>query len=44
MNYPENEVWEMTIGKLITMFREYKKDHGMIEKTATIDDIFGEVE
>lgn len=30
----------MTLGKLIVLFREWKKDHGIIEdKELTIDDV-----
>lgn len=39
MGYSEEEVWEMTIGKLITLFREWKKDHGYVDKKITIDDV-----
>lgn len=29
----------MTLGKLLTLFREYKKDHGLVKNKKTIDDI-----
>jgi hypothetical protein len=38
LGYQEEEVWEMTLGKLITMLREYKKDHGLEEKKADLDE------
>jgi hypothetical protein len=28
----------MTLGKLITLYREDKKEHGVIDKKASIDD------
>lgn len=39
LNYTEEEVWDMTLGKLIVLFREWKKDHGYEDKELTIDDV-----
>ena len=30
LGYSEEEVWEMTIGKLMAMLTEHRKEHGMI--------------
>lgn len=38
LGYSEAEVWEMTLGKLSAMYHEYRVEHGLIEKKATIDD------
>jgi hypothetical protein len=39
LNYSEKEVWKMTLSKIITMYKEYKSDHGIIDKKVTIDDV-----
>jgi hypothetical protein len=39
LNYSEKEVWKMTLGKLLAIWKEYKKDHGIADKKLTIDDI-----
>lgn len=42
LGYPEREVWQMTLGKLLALYREYKKDHGIESKKPTIDDVIPE--
>jgi hypothetical protein len=41
LNYPEDEVWEMTLGKLTVLYREHKREHGLLEeqRELTIDDV-----
>lgn len=39
LDYTEKEAWRLTLGKLLILFREWKKDNGYEEKEKTIDDV-----
>jgi len=39
LTYPEKEVWKMTLGKIIVLYREWKKDHGIKDVNITLDDV-----
>ncbi len=38
LGYPECEVWDMTLAKIVAMYEEHKKELG-IKINPTIDDI-----
>ena len=39
LGYTEREVWNMTLRKLFLMYDEYKKEHGIVAKEETIEDL-----
>ena len=40
LNRTEEEIWLMTLGKLIILWREHRYENGQVEKEITIDDVF----
>jgi len=42
MNYPERDIWRMTMRKLLTLWQEYKYIFGLEKQYASLDDIIPE--
>jgi len=39
LGYTEKETWRMTLRKLMLLYAEYQKEHGVYEAPKTIDDV-----
>jgi hypothetical protein len=40
LNYPEREIWHMTLRKFTLLYVEHLKQHGAYQEPQTIDEVF----